>query len=246
MKAIILAAGYATRLYPLTKDKPKALLDIGSKKMIDYLMDNISDVEIIDEVIIVTNHCFAKQFEAWAAQRSTEKLPIKVIDDMTTSNENRLGAIGDMQFAIEQANIDDDILVAASDNFFTFGLDGLVGEFLNHHCDTIMAKHIGDINECRRFAIAQLDANDRVISLVEKPSEPQTDLAVFALYIYRKDTLALIKQYLDEGNNPDAPGHFPEWLYKRREVRAYVFSGECIDIGTPETYAQICKEYENS
>lgn len=243
MKAIVLAAGYATRLYPLTKDKPKALLDIGGRKMLDYLMDNISSMGCVDEAVIITNHRFAAQFEEWSAKRSEYGFKITVIDDMTTDNDNRLGAIGDIRFAIEHAGIDDDVLVAASDNFFTFGLDELTAEFRRHGCDTIMAKRLGDSEDCTRFAIASLDAQGRVVDLEEKPRKPKSDLAVFALYIYRRDTLPMITQYLDEGNNPDSPGHFPEWLYKRRDVRAYVFEGECVDIGTHEAYSEICRAY---
>lgn len=244
MKAIVLAAGYATRLYPLTKDKPKALLDIGGRKMLDYLMDNIASAGCVDEVVIITNHRFAGQFEDWATERLEYGMRITVIDDMTTDNDNRLGAIGDIQYAIERAEIDDDVLIAASDNFFTFGLDGVMSEFRRHGRDTIMAKHVGNTEDCTRFAIAEVDAEGRVVDLEEKPRNPKSDLAVFALYVYRRDTLPMIKQYLDEGNNPDSPGHFPEWLYRRREVRAHVFEGECVDIGTHEALAEIRRAYE--
>jgi glucose-1-phosphate thymidylyltransferase len=245
LKAIVLAAGYATRLYPLTKDKPKALLDIGGRKMLDYLMDNISSAGCVDEVIIVTNHRFAGQFQDWAEQCLEYKMKISVVDDMTTDNDNRLGAIGDIQYAIEHTGIDDDLLVAASDNFFTFGLNEVMRDFRRHGRDTIMAKHLGDTEDCTRFAIAALDEDGRVIDLEEKPEHPKSDLAVFALYVYRRDTLPMFKQYLDEGNNPDSPGHFPEWLYKRREVRAHVFEGECVDIGTHEALSEIRRIYEN-
>jgi len=243
MKAIILAAGYATRLYPLTKDKPKALLDIGGRKMLDYLMDNIVSMGCVDEAVIITNHRFAGQFEDWAAKRGEYGIKITVIDDMTTDNDNRLGAIGDIQYAIDKAGIDDDVLIAASDNFFTFGLDGLMNEYIRHGCDTIMARRLDSIEDCRRFAIALLDDEGRVTDLEEKPQNPKSDLGVFALYIYRRDTLPMIREYLNDGNNPDSPGHFPAWLYKRREVRAYVFDGECVDIGTHEAYEEICRKY---
>jgi len=243
VKALILAAGYATRLYPLTKDMPKALLPIGGRAMLDYLMDGIVSIPEIDGCVIVTNHRFAEQFRAWANCRSG--IPIEVVDDMTTNNDNRLGAIGDISYAIDRANIDDDVLVAASDNFFTFNLNDYAEAFRQHGRDTLLAGKIDSIEDLRRFAVAVLDENGRVVNLVEKPQDPPSDIAVYALYIYRRDTIPMIKQYLAEGNNPDAPGHFPEWLYKRRDVRAYVFEGECVDIGTVASYNDICEKYSN-
>ncbi|MGI6239961.1 MAG: nucleotidyltransferase family protein [Christensenellales bacterium] len=244
MKAIVLAAGYAMRLYPLTKDMPKALLEIGGQKMLDYLTDQIAAIAGIDEIVIVTNSRFADQFRAWADQKAYPGVGIRVLDDGTRDNEGRLGAIGDMQFAIENAGIDDDVLVAASDNLFTFSLHDFVADFQRHGRDTILVQRMDDVDELRRFAIATLDDAGRVISLVEKPEHPPADLAVYALYLYRRDTLPLIKQYLDEGNDPDAPGHFPEWLYQRREVRAYAFEGECVDIGTVDAYRAACERFQ--
>ena len=242
LKALILAAGYAMRLYPLTKDTPKALLPIGGRKMIDFLMDQICAVPEIDETVIVTNHRFASQFEAWAAEQ-TSNMRYTVLDDGTTCNDNRIGAIGDMQFAIEQAQLEDDLLVAASDNLFTFSLNGFVDFWRKNQCDCIAAKPEPDVETCKRFAIATLDEDGRVVGLVEKPQNPPGDLAVYALYLYRKDTLPLIATYLKEGNEPDSPGHFPEWLYRRKPVKAYIFDGECIDIGTHATYEQVCREW---
>lgn len=244
MKAIVLAAGYAMRLYPLTKDKPKALLEIGGRRMLDYLMDGIASVPEIDEAILVTNSRFYGQFVDWAAGNKKPGLSLRVLDDGTDANENRLGAIGDMQFVLDRTGIDDDVLVAAADNFFTFRLDDFVDSFRKSGKDTLLAKAMDDREALKRFAIATLDETGRVIGLVEKPQNPPTDIAVYALYLYRRDTLPLVRQYLREGNNPDAPGHFPEWLYTRREVRAYLFDGECVDIGTPETYAAVCAEYD--
>ncbi len=243
MKAIVLAAGYAMRLYPLTKDLPKALLEIGGRHMLDYLMDEIASVPEIDEVILVTNSRFYKQFCDWAAGRKTPGLSVCVLDDGTDTNENRLGAIGDMQFVLDQTGLDDDVLVAAADNLFTFRLNDFVESFRESGKDTLLAQAMGDTEELKRFAIATLDESGRVVGLVEKPQNPPTDIAVYALYLYRRDTLPLVRQYIDEGNNRDAPGHFPEWLYQRREVRAYLFEGECVDIGTPEAYAAARAEY---
>lgn len=243
MKAIVLAAGYAMRLYPLTKDRPKALLEIGGRYMIDHLMDEIASIPEIDEVILVTNSRFYGQFVDWAAGRVDPGLSVRVLDDGTDTNENRLGAIGDLRFALDACKLDDHVLVAAADNLFTFRLNDFVESFRKSGKDTLLVKEMDDPEELKRFAIATLDEKGHVIGLVEKPADPPTNLAVYALYLYRRDTLPLISQYLAEGNNPDAPGYFPEWLYKMREVRVYAFDGECVDIGTPEAYAAARARY---
>ena len=139
--------------------------------------------------------------------------------------------------------VDDDLLVAASDNFFTFPLQDMVDDFRAHDRDTLLGQHLGWVEDLKRFAVATLDENACVTALVEKPQEPPTDVAIYALYLYRRDTVPLIRRYLDEGNAPDAPGHFPEWLYKRREVGVYLFEGECVDIGTPQAYKEICERF---
>lgn len=245
MKALILAAGYATRLYPLTKDQPKALLPLGKKALMEYLVDEIATIPEIDEVHIVTNHRFRTHFDAWAQKATAEYPGLQFIvwDDGTSSDDDKLGAVGDIQFVIEQAKLDDDVLVAASDNFFTFPLIDFVNNFKSHGCDTILGGVIDDIELLRRFAVATLDENRRVVSLVEKPQDPPSDVAIYALYMYRRDTLPLVKQYLDEGNSSDAPGHLPEWLYKRREVRAFLFEGEVVDIGTHKSYEDAIERF---
>ena len=248
MKAIILAAGYAVRLYPLTENTPKALLPIGGRAMLDYLMDSIAGIASIDEAVIVSNHRFAAQFAAWAQQAAGRyaSLKLSVLDDGTTCNEDRLGAVGDIAFAIREAAIDDDVLVAASDNFFTFDLNDFVNDFRAHGQNLLLAQPLKSLEELRRFAVAELDDQRRVLSLVEKPENPATDLGIFALYLYRRDVLPLFGEYLAEGNNPDSPGRFPEWLYTRRETRAYIFEGECVDIGTHESYREICARYSGT
>jgi glucose-1-phosphate thymidylyltransferase len=245
MKSLILAAGYATRLYPLTLDTPKALLPIGGKPMLDYLVSEIATLEDMTEVHIVSNHRFIARFEAWAGGAASRYpgLRFTVWDDGTTSNDDRLGAVGDIQFVIDRAALDDDLLIAASDNFFTFPLRDFAADFRRTERDTLLTAHLDDLDTLRKFGVATLGADNRVLSLVEKPENPPSDVGVYALYLYRRDTLPLIRQYLDEGNSPDAPGHFPEWLCTRRDVRAYIFTGECIDIGSPEAYREVNERF---
>ena len=238
MKAIILAAGYATRLYPLTKNTPKALLELDGKPIVEYIIDEINRIDVIDEIIIVSNHKFYDHFKTWADGFDNEKR-IKIINDGTTNEETRLGAIGDILFAIEKNNIDEEIMVIAGDNYFTFSLLSYYEFYTSKNADCICVKKIDDKEDLKRYAIVSLDENRKVVDLEEKPENPKTDIAAFATYIYKKDTLPLFKKYIDEGNNKDAPGFFVEWLYKIKDVYAFEMNGECYDIGTYESYEQV-------
>ena len=245
MKALVLAAGYATRLYPLTIDTPKALLPIAGRPMLDYLMDGLASVEGLTEVHLVTNHRFAEAFNRWAKEAEVRYPGLSPViwDDGTTDDSNKLGAIGDIQYVLDHAHLADDLLIAASDNFFTFPLSDFVADFRRTGKDTLLCAHSDDLEMLRRFAVATVDGSMRVTDLEEKPQEPRSDLAVYALYLYRADTLPLFAQYLAEGNSPDSPGHFPAWLYRRKDVRAWAFTGECIDIGTHASYKEVCDRF---
>jgi glucose-1-phosphate thymidylyltransferase len=238
MKAIILAAGYATRLYPLTVDRPKALLEIADKPMLDYILDEVETLDPIDQVYIVSNHKFVSHFTEWAKIRKTNK-KIKIIDDDTVSDETKLGAIGDIRYAIEREKINDDIMVLAGDNLFTFKLKDFYNFYKSIDRDCICVQQLSNTDELKRMGIALLDESNKVIDLEEKPQEPKSNIAVYATYIYKKETLPLFETYISSGNKPDAPGYFPSWLYKRKEVYAYVFQGECYDIGTHQSYNEV-------
>jgi len=235
MKAIILLAGYATRMYPLTKDQPKALLPLKGKPVIDYIVDQINRIPAIDTIYAVTNSKFCTHFEEWAKTAPTT-IPIEVLDDGTTDNDNRLGAVGDIYFTIQQKNINDDLFIIAGDNYFTFDLKEQYDFFVKRGADVLAAKEIDDIDMLRSFAVAELDQNGKVLSLEEKPQNPKSNTAIFASYFYRKETIPMFTRYFDEGNPPDAPGYFPEWLHKISDVYAYVMNGDCFDIGTIEMY----------
>ena len=243
MKAIILAAGYATRLYPLTIDKPKALLPIANKPILDYIVDEIETLPEINDLIIVSNHKFYPNFEKWSKEKET-RLNIIVLNDNTTDDTNKLGAIGDIEYAIEKLNIDDDILVMAGDNIFTFKLKDYYNAYKEKNSDFVLVKEMDRIEDLRRMANVEITDDGKVVGMVEKPQNPKTNLAAFASYIYKKDTVPMIKKYLSEGNNPDAPGFFPSWLYKHKDVYAYTFTGECYDIGTPESYKEVNEIFE--
>ena len=243
MKAIILAAGYATRLYPLTLHTPKALLPINQKAIIDYIVEELNTIQEIDAIYDVTNHRFADDFTTWA-KTAPGKTPIEVIDDGTTDDTNKKGAVGDIGFVIEQKQIDDELLVIAGDNFFTYSLQDYVNYYREKGHDCVCVKKWPNPEELKQFGVALLDADGKVLDIEEKPAQPKSDTAVFATYLYKQDTVPLFAEYLAAGNNPDAPGNFPAWLYRRKDVYAYTFSGECYDIGTPESYREVCRMYE--
>ena len=238
MKAIILAAGYATRLYPLTINKPKALLTINQKPIINYIVEQINTIDIVDEIYVVTNHKFINSFAGWQNE-TVSRAKITVLDDGSTEEQNRKGAIGDIAFVIEKMNIDDELLVVAGDNFFTYPLKDYYNFYEKKQRDCVCVYLFQDKNTLRNFGIALLDEEGKVLEIEEKPDKPKSNTVVFATYFYRKDTVPLFQKYLLEGNNPDAPGNFPAWLYKQKEVYAYTFKGECYDIGTRQSYEEV-------
>lgn len=259
MIALLLVAGYATRLYPLTLNTPKPLLPVGPKAMLDYITDEIDTLPDISKILLVTNHRFADNFQQWADARMKAQqealsssdveagrtvTPIEVIDDGTTDNSNRLGAIGDIQYVIDTCGVNEDMVIIAGDNLFTYKLRDMYDFFREKDKDTLIAIHVEEVEQLRKLAVATLDEEGKVLDLAEKPQEPKSTTAIYATYFYRKDTLPLIRQYLDEGNTPDAPGNFPSWLYKRQDVYAYRAKGTCIDIGTPENYKDVCDHYK--
>ncbi len=238
MKAIILAAGYATRLYPLTINKPKALLTINQKPIINYIVEQINTIDVVDEIYVVTNHKFINSFAGWQNE-TISRAKITVLDDGSTEEQNRKGAIGDIAFVIEKMNIDDELLVVAGDNFFTYPLKDYYDFYEKKQRDCVCVKVWKDENTLRNFGIALLDESSKVLEIEEKPEKPKSNTVVFATYFYKKDTVPLFQKYLSEGNNPDAPGNFPAWLYKQKEVYAYTFNGECYDIGTRQSYEEV-------
>ncbi len=242
MKCILLCAGYATRLFPLTENFPKALLEVGGRAIIDYTLDKVNEIKEIDEIYLVTNAKYTPHFEKWAKEKNNIK-PITVFNDGTTSNDDRLGAIGDIQFTIESANINDDILVLATDNLFDFKLKDF-NEFYNlKKSPCVCVRKETDMNLLKRVGVAELDNNMKILGFVEKPSEPKSEFAVYAEYIYPKSVIPVIKQYLDEGNSCDAPGNLVAYLYQKMPTYAYAFEGECYDIGTHDSLAQVNEKY---
>lgn len=243
MKAIILVAGYATRLYPLTLNTPKALLPVGGKPIIDYITDEINTIDDIDEIYVVSNHKFADDFGKWASEKNNKK-KISVIDDGTTTEETRRGAIGDILYTIKEKNIDDDLMVIAGDNFFTYKLTDYYDYFKKVGSDCVCVKVFEDREMLKHFGVAVTDDNDKVIDFEEKQENPKSNKVVYATYIYKKETLPLFEKYIEQGNKPDAPGYFIQWLFKVKDLFAYpITDGECYDIGTHKAYDEIKKVF---
>lgn len=243
MKAVVLVAGYATRLYPLTKDRPKGLLPIGGRPIMDYLFDQVEKIDEVDEAILVSNAIFYDQFAQWA-EKYDGRVKISVVNDGTTSNEDRLGALGDLKLCIDQHKIDEDLMVLVSDNYLTN--DNTLLNFYNFYKEKgtacVLGSKFDDLEYLgKNFGVAVLDDQNRILNMEEKPGIPKSDVGIWASYIYPRETVAMLGQYLEEGNKPDAPGNFPSWLYQRQPVHAYLFEGQCYDIGTPEIYYNLDK-----
>mgnify|MGYP002512647085 FL=1 len=239
MKCIILAAGYATRLYPLTENFPKPLLDVQGKSILDWLIADIESIPQINEVIIVSNHKFYQQFINWknAASFHTD---VKVIDDGSTANDNRLGAVRDIGFAIGMCGIDDDILVMAGDNLLDFSVKGFVEFYYEKKAACIMCHYEPSVEKLRRTGVVLLDEDSRVLEMQEKPETPQSNWAVPPFYIYPQNELKYILDGIAcETCSTDAPGSFIAWYCQRAEVYAYLMPGKRYDIGNMESYKEI-------
>jgi glucose-1-phosphate thymidylyltransferase len=227
MKVVILAAGYATRLLPLTETMPKPLLPVGGRPIVDWIVENARAIPEVDGIHLVTNSRFADQFRRWA-----EPMDVVIHDDGTFTNEDRLGAVGDLQLAIEHGAIDDDLLVVAGDNLFDYRLADFVADCTRRGAASAVAVYdCGDLELATHYGIVELDADDRVEYFIEKPDDPPSTLAATATYFYPRAHVPLVRRYLDDGHAPDQAGSFVAWLYRREPVYGYRFDGEWFDIG---------------
>ena len=234
MKLLVLAAGYATRLYPLTVDRPKPLLEVAGRPLLDHLLDRVLAIRGIDETIVVTNAKFAPAFAEWARGRAA----VTVVNDGTTSEADRLGAIGDIGYVLETRDLDDDLVVVAGDNLFGSDITGLQGRIEEVAAPVLAVYDIGDIGEMPKYNQVQTDEGGRITFFEEKPEDAATTLAGIALYYYPRSTLPLIRDYLADGNNPDQPGRLIQWLYPRIPVYTWPVPGAWYDIGSHESLAE--------
>jgi glucose-1-phosphate thymidylyltransferase len=230
VRLIVLAAGYATRLYPLTLDRPKALLHVARRPMLDHVLDRLAPIGF-DGTYVVTNAKFAPHFERWAAGSA---LDATVVDDGTTDDSNKRGAIGDIAYVIEREGVDDDLVVVAGDNLFSESVEGFGGEARRRQAPVLAVYDVGDLEAVKSFNAIEIDADGRITYFEEKPAEPRSTLVGIALYFYPRGTLDLIRRYVAEGNNPDQPGRLIQWLYPQLPVYTWRVPGRWFDIGSRE------------
>ena len=241
MNILILAAGYATRLYPLTQTKAKPLLDVAGKPMMEWVIDNLAPIEGIEKVYVVTNHKFAADFQAWAEHynQTHARLAFEIIDDGSTSDADKLGAIGDINLCIARAGLaSSDLIVVAGDNLFSESLRDF-GRFCSEKKQPVLAVHDeGSLEEAKKYGVVSVNAGGVVTSFEEKPAEPKSTLIGIALYFYPAETVGTISTYIAAGNNPDQPGRFVQWLYPRTPVLTWKVPGTWFDVGSKETFEE--------
>ena len=255
MKNIVIAAGYATRLGELTKNCPKPLLKIGEKSILGRMLEDIDSIPEIDEHIIVTNHKFAPIFEKWKdendvlgdGEKSGIRKPITIIDDGTSTNDTRLGAVRDLQFAIEKANVNDDMLVVAADNLLFFSFKGFVDFAKQKGTPCIMCHKQPSKDKLQRTGVVVLDENYKVLNMEEKPQEPKSTWAVPPFYIYKKENIDMIMHAIENGCGYDAPGNLAHYMVDNVEMHAWPMAGTGenlrFDIGSLDTYKEACEKY---
>ena len=241
MKCLILAAGYATRLYPLTENFPKPLLKVGEKTILDWLIDDIDTIGLVDEYIVISNHKFAQHFDEWA---KAKKQKITVVDDGTSSNETRLGAVKDIQFAIEKLAIDDDVLVIAGDNVLDFSLTEFISYSKEKNASCIMRYFEEKKEKLSKCGVVSIDESDKVLYMVEKPAEPESHWCCPPFYYYTKEDAKRIPVAIKDGCGTDAPGSFIAWLATKTTVHAMEMPGSRYDIGNLESYEAVKRDYK--
>ena len=240
MKCLILAAGYATRLYPLTENFPKPLLKVQDKAILDHLIEDIDTLGAVDEYVVISNHKFAHHFEAWAKDKAQK---ITVVDDGTSSNETRLGAVRDIQFAIDALGLDDDMIVIAGDNLLDFSLTRFISYAQNKKSSCIMRYYEANEQKLRKCGVVEIDENDKILSMEEKPAEPRSNWCCPPFYYYTRDDARLVKVGIERGCGVDAPGSYIAWLASEVTVHAMEMPGKRYDIGNLESYEAVQRDY---
>ena len=244
MICVLLAAGYATRMYPLTLNFPKPLLEIKGKTILDWMVDDLATGGKIDRYVVISNHKYLPHFEKWAEQKRSAGFDIVVLDDGSTDNDNRLGAVKDIEFAIETLGLNDDLLVLAGDNVMDFSFNSYVDYYYEKKTTCIMRYRVPGLKGPCKFGVATVDENGKVLNMVEKPQVPESEWAVPPFYVYKKSDLGLFKKGIASGCKTDAPGSFIEWLCKQTVVHAFEMPGQRFDVGSIEGYEKIKLEYQ--
>lgn len=241
MKCLILAAGYATRLYPLTENFPKPLLSVGEKTILDWLIDDIDTANTVDEYVVISNHKYAHHFDDWAR---TKEQKITVVDDGTDTNETRLGAVKDIQFTIEKLNLYDDMLVIAGDNVLDFSLTEFIKYAKEKNTSCIMRYYEPDDKKLLKCGVVTIDEHDKILNMTEKSPTPATHWCCPPFYYYTKEDAKLVQKGIDSGCGIDAPGSYIAWLCTQTTVHAMEMPGKRYDIGNLESYEKVKSEYK--
>ena len=234
MKAIILAGGYAKRLWPLTKNKPKQLLSVGGRPMIEYIMEKLEAQKGIDKIIISTNEKFEENFKQWLSEYKSTK-DVSLVIEPTLLEENKLGSVGALGYLIKKKNIDEELMIIGGDNLFEFNLRDLVNYYREKRGNVVALYDLKSVQKARSYGVAKVNEEMRIIGFVEKPENPPSTLVSTACYVLSSEGVKSILTYLDKGENPDAIGFFVKWLIKRERVFGFVFSGRWFDIGSLES-----------
>jgi glucose-1-phosphate thymidylyltransferase len=240
MKAVVLAGGYATRLWPITRHRPKMFLPIGDGTVIDTIFEELEADDRIDEVFISTNEYFADEFQAFLEESDYEKPKLSV--EETVEEDEKFGVVGAMAQLIDRENVDDDLLIVAGDNLISFGLSNFIDFFQEKESPSLVAYDVGSREKAKSYGLVELDG-EQVVNFQEKPDDPNSTLVSIACYLYPQDTLPLFDDYLSNDNNPDEPGWFVQWLQEREDVYAFTFDTAWYDIGTAESYLDAVEGY---
>lgn len=242
MKALILAAGYAKRLWPLTLEQPKSLLKVGNKPMIEYITEKLEEIRAVDEIYIITNNKFYKHFLKWASGYKGEK-KIEIINDGTMTEEDKLGAVGDIHYAVKQKKVDDDIFIIAGDNLFDFDIFKLVDKSEENNASAIGLYKLTSIEEARRFGVVAIDYYDKIVGFEEKPQNPKSTLIATACYFLLKEDLEELEICINEKKKPDHMGEFIRHLSQKKPVYGVIFEEGWIDIGNRDQLRQADIKY---
>lgn len=243
MVCLILAAGYATRMYPLTENFPKPLLEVKGKTILDWMIDDIECSANIEKFVVISNHRFIDYFNKWR-NMSEFKEKLILLDDGSTENDNRLGAVKDIVFAIDELKLDDDIMVIAGDNLLDFSLKCFVEFFNKVKATSVMRFFEADVERLKKTGVASIDNNGKIIKMIEKPQKPESNWAIPPFYIYKKDDIEKISLGIEAGCPTDAPGNFISWLCNQTDVYAMEMPGKRYDIGSIKGYEEIKESFE--
>ncbi len=244
MNVLILAAGYGTRLYPLVRDTPKALLPVNSKSLIDYVLEKVQHLPQLSSVLVVTNNKFCKIFDHWAQGHRNFPVKIEIINDGTNTPADRLGSMGDINYVIKNHQIADDLLIIGGDNLFDEPLEDFL-QFArkNPPFVTIGLYDIKEKSKAKIFGVVELDPTHRLISFEEKPSQPKSSLIAMCLYFYPRASLGLVARYLLDTQRTDTAGDYIKWLYQKEPVYGFKFQGKWYDIGSVESYKEASENF---